>query len=219
MTRLLTIAVPADLSLKEIQEYLDVKVDDRRLSLLRIDMTDGRPFATYDLGLEPIAIYDLNFEPIAMPSPVKAKSRDTKAEAVARGVLQYEGVIKPSEENVKSFIVENSYGIKRALEFVKPVVGQFSVEKVFATAAFIFADINPELAEEFMDRLGTGRGISTGHPIFKLREQYFKNGVPKTTSAKHLNRDLTPILKTWEAWRDSVEKTPTSLFQAVGDLH
>ena len=216
MTRLLTIAVPADLSLKEIQESLDVKVDGRQLSLLRIEMIDGKPFATYDLGSEPAKISPLVQVP---PVKAKAKSRDTKAEAVARGVLQYDqGIEKPSQDQVDNFIAENSEEIKRAIQFVKPVVGQFSIEKPFSTAAFMFAKVDPELTKDFMNMLGTGRGISPGHPIFELREQYFKGGVPKITNAENLRRDLPPILQAWEEWRKSVETTPPSLFQVVGGL-
>ncbi len=68
-----------------------------------------------------------------------------------------------------------------------------------ALCHYILHDLDPEGAEEFFEKLGTGAGLPALSPILKLRERLINTRVSKTNMPTY--EKIAIIIKAWNAWK------------------
>lgn len=123
--------------------------------------------------------------------------------AAARLKLLYDGESNPTKPQIRAYAVKHHAALARSGylgKSVSQVIG--GSESAYAVAHFHLAQINPELADEFFDRLRSGADLPATSPLLVARNFIGRGGL--TVGRGHSDtlrvRFIDYLHKAWNLW-------------------
>ncbi len=93
-------------------------------------------------------------------------------------------------------LIESLPGFERSFSAHKVTHGILT-PAVAIGCHYHFQNLSPDHADEFMEKLGSGAGLASTDPIFRLRERVAR----KRGFALHRRIECAFVIKAWNAWR------------------